>query len=308
MASNTKNVQLGVCRVLFGGVDLGYTQGGVEVTVKTDTHKVNVDQFGKTPINEYIMGREVMVKCPLAETTLPNLVAIMPGATLTQVGGVYPLWASGAIGGLPVSAVDGFSLSYTAPGLYGTSIVTDTFLFKTTPLVDFDVAIGATLSASLANLAAAITASSSPVSAVATASALTITGDFIGPDTQAISFAKVGSGLTGTFPIAFTTPGVNPTSQNVIVPTAIGVSLLSVAKTLVLHPVSNAATDFSQDFTVYSAATAGALNFAYKLENERIYNCEFNGYPDPVTGGLFAVGDLGVQVIQVWLCLKELLY
>ena len=37
------------------------------------------------------------------------------------------------------------------------------------------------------------------------------------------------------------------------------------------------------------AATSGALNFAYKLENERIYNVEFGGYPDS-TGKLFTVG------------------
>ena len=50
--SDTKNVKLGVCKVFYDNVDLGYTQGGVDVTVKTETHKVNVDQFGKTTINE----------------------------------------------------------------------------------------------------------------------------------------------------------------------------------------------------------------------------------------------------------------
>jgi len=86
MASDTKNVKLGVCQVLFDGIDLGYTKGGVEVEVKTETHEVQVDQFGKTPINEYIMGRTVTVKVPLAETTLENMVAIMPGATLKTSG------------------------------------------------------------------------------------------------------------------------------------------------------------------------------------------------------------------------------
>lgn len=86
MASDTKNVKLGVCSVFFDGVDLGYTQGGVQVTVKTDTHKVNVDQFGKTTINEIIMQRDVSVKVPLAETTLENMVNIMPGATLVTDG------------------------------------------------------------------------------------------------------------------------------------------------------------------------------------------------------------------------------
>lgn len=169
MASDIKNVKLGVCKVTFDGQDLGYTKGGVEVSVKTETHKVMVDQFGKTPINEYVMGREVQVKVPLAETTLENLVRIMPGA----------------------------------------SLVTD---------------------------------------------------------------------------------ATDPTKKVVNVPTGIGTNLLDIAKTLVLHPIGKADSDKSDDFTVFKAATAGALQFSYKLEDERIYSCEFNGYPD-ANGKLFAVGD-----------------
>lgn len=82
MASSTENVKLGVCTILFNEVDLGFTKGGVEVEVTTDTHEVTVDQMGETPIDEIITGRKVSVKVPLAETTLENLVAIMPGATL----------------------------------------------------------------------------------------------------------------------------------------------------------------------------------------------------------------------------------
>ncbi len=86
MASSTENVKLGVCTVTFGGEDLGYTKGGVEVEVTTTTHKVMVDQFGDTEIDENIMGRTVKATVPLAETTLENLVAIMPGATLVDSG------------------------------------------------------------------------------------------------------------------------------------------------------------------------------------------------------------------------------
>jgi hypothetical protein len=86
VASDTKNVKLGVCAVFYKGVDLGYTQGGVQVTVATQTHKVNIDQFGKSTVNEIIMSRDVSVKVPLAETTLDNLVATMPGASITGTG------------------------------------------------------------------------------------------------------------------------------------------------------------------------------------------------------------------------------
>ncbi|MCL2874776.1 MAG: hypothetical protein FWF12_00480 [Betaproteobacteria bacterium] len=172
MASDIKNVKLGVCKVSFGGKDLGYTKGGVEVSVKTETHKVMIDQFGKTPINEYVMGREVTVKVPLAETTLENMVEIMPGATL---------------------------------------------------VVD----------------------------------------------------------------------GVDPDRKAVNVPTGVGTNLIDIAKPLVLHPIGKPETDKSDDFTVFKAATAGALQFSYKLEDERIFSCEFNGYPDSsgAESKLFAVGD-----------------
>lgn len=167
MASDTKNVKLGVCLVYFGDEDLGYTKGGVEVEVQTETKEVMVDQFGKSPIDEVIMGRTVTAKVPLAETTLENIVKIMPGAKL------------------------------------------------------------------------------------------------------------VGTG----------------TDKKVVVPNAVGTSLLKIAKELRFHPKGNADDDHSDDFIIPLAATAGGLQFSYQLENERIYNCTFKGYPDPVTSTLFIVGD-----------------
>jgi hypothetical protein len=174
MASDTKNVKLGVCSVFFGGVDLGYTKGGVEVEVQTETHEVEVDQFGKSPIDEVIMGRTVTAKVPLAETTLENLVAIMPGAKLVDNAG----------------------------------------------------------------------------------------------------------------------------KKVVVVPNAVGTSLLKIAKELRFHPKSNAADDHSDDFAIPLAATAGGLQFAYQLENERIYNCTFKGYPSPSDGTLFLVGNSAVTAGQ----------
>lgn len=167
--SNTQNVKLGVCRVTFGGTDLGFTKGGVEVSVETQTHEVTVDQMGDTPINEYITSRSCTVTVPLAETTLENLVKVMPGATL----------------------------------------VTDT---------------------------------------------------------------------------------TEQTKKYVTVPTATGQSLLKVAQVLILHPIANAENDKSDDFTVMRAATAGAMSYSYKLDDERIFSCEFKAYADE-DGNLFKVGD-----------------
>lgn len=86
MISDTRNVKLGVCKIFFDGADLGYTQGGVEFNVTTSTRKVNVDQFGTTPIKESITGREATATVPLAEATVENMAKLMPSLNLTIEG------------------------------------------------------------------------------------------------------------------------------------------------------------------------------------------------------------------------------
>tara|TARA_R110000851_G_scaffold59347_11_gene137422 strand:- start:12151 stop:12657 length:507 start_codon:yes stop_codon:yes gene_type:complete len=88
MPSDTTNVKVGVANVTFDGTDLGYTKGGVEVDVSTEKYTVTVDQFGNTPINDYLIGRTIMVTTPLAETTVDILVTTMPGATKVGTGAV----------------------------------------------------------------------------------------------------------------------------------------------------------------------------------------------------------------------------
>lgn len=293
MASSTSNVKLGVCKAFFDGFDLGYTKGGVDVSVKTDTHKVNIDQFGKTPINEYIMGREVNAKVPMAETTLENMVAIMPGSTLTQTGGTA---ASGTITFATSASVANDTV--TVNGVV--------FTCKASPATAYEFAPGATFTDSATNLATVLAASTDPKVAVATYSragaVITVkygaeliygTNGKQGTEGNAFTLAKSGTNVTVSG--ATLTGGVNPTSVSVSVATGIGTDLLSIAKELRLRPVSkyNSAGvfngDISEDFVIPLAATSGALQFAYKLEDERVYNVEFNGYPT-ASGQLYTVG------------------
>jgi len=277
--SNTQNVKLGVCNVSLGGVDLGYTKGGVSVEVTTDTHAVMVDQFGESEINEYIQKRSVKVSVPMAETTLENLVRIMPGSTMVETGGAN---ATGTI-----TFADNPSDGETVT-LGGTI-----FTFKTTPALTNDVEIGADLEESLDNLEAALTASLVSIITQATYSAsatvLTVTFAIKSVDGNAFSLAASDATVSG----ALLTGGLT-SQKRVDVTNGIGHDLLSTAQTLSLHPKDNAQSDVSEDFTVFKAATAGALSFAYKTNEERIFNIEFTGYPDINNGDkLFAVGDLG---------------
>lgn len=282
--SDTKNVKLGVCQVFFGGADLGYTQGGVEVMVSTDTHKVNVDQFGKTTVDEIIMSRNCEIKVPLAETTLRNLVKIMPGASLVATGGVA---ATGKVT---------FSAAATANDVVTINGVP--FTCKASPVLPNEFAPGATALASAQNLAAAVSNYPSPLTAVASYSAalnasngeLTVTYGEPGVIGNSFTLAKVGTAITVTG--ATLSGGTDATKMAVKVPTGISQSLLQTyAKKLVLHPKAKAATDKSEDFVVPLAATGGALQYAYMVDKERVFNCTFNGYPDPTTDVLFIVGD-----------------
>jgi len=173
--NSTENIKMGTCKIIYAGKDLGFTMGGVEVEVTTTTHETKVDQFGDTVANEYIMGRNIVVKAPLAETTLENMAAVMPGSELVK--------------------------------------------------------------------------------------------DLTDPN--------------------------NP-KMKVVVKSGTGISLLDRAQELILHPIAKPENDKSEDLTIPLAATPGGINFAYKYDSERVFNCDFKGYPNPVDGTLFIYGDKAV--------------
>lgn len=276
--SNTKNVKLGVCKIFFDGSDLGYTKGGVEVEVATETHKVEVDQFGKSPIDEVIMGRTVSVKAPLAETTLENLVKIMPGATLVTNG----TKASGTVT---------FSGALTANDTI--TVNGAVFTAKAVPASAYEFAIGSSANDQASKFAAAINASIDArvvdIAAVAASAVVTLSSETTGVAGNAYTLAKTATAATTSG--ATLTGGTEATKAKASVTQAVGTSLLAVAKKLVLHPKGLPDGNKSEDFVVPLAMTPGAMSFAYKLEEERVFNCTFSGYPDPVTEVLFVVGD-----------------
>lgn len=164
-SSDTENIRMGTCVVILNGTELGFTKGGVELEVQTDSKQIMVDQFGQTPVAEYIMGRTLTVKCPMAETSVSLIASAMPGTTLYSTGG-----------------------------------------------------------------------------------------------------------------------------EKVEIKSGTGISLLDLAKTLILRPKAlHDIGDESEDFIIPKAAAPGSLQFAYKYDEERIFNLEFKGYPvtdADITGGL----------------------
>ena len=266
MASSTNNVKLGICTIEYAGVDLGYTKGGVEVEVATETFKVMIDQFGNTPVKEYITARTCVVRCPLAETTLEVLEQIMPGSTFTDNATAQ---VTTFVEVTPVNAT-----------IYKITVNGTSYQFLTTDTV------AATLVNGLMNVVNADGARAMDATNVADELVLTAR-------TSGIAYVAIeATDSAGTFDSVTTgTPAVAG-KKRVDVTTNISEDLLSLASTLALHPVS-AGTDLNEDFTIPLAATGGAITYNYKLDEERIFNVEFNAYPDDTAGGLlFQVGDL----------------
>jgi len=269
MASSVDNVKLGVCTIWYNGIDLGYTKGGVEVEVQTTTHEVKVDQFGETPVSELITGRTISVKTPLAETTLENLVAIMPGSELVSDGakakGTVTIGVNNKDGDKITIGAQEFVLKDTLTGASsevkrGTNHqkTGDNFIEKLHELM------GETYTATRAGMVITIEAKQRGVAGNAVVS-------------------KIGTDIT----VTNITGGVDVTMAAVRVNSGININLLDTAKTLVLRPIG---TNGEDDLTVYRAACPGALNFAYQTDNERVYQADFKGYVKE-DGSLFAIGD-----------------
>ncbi|OWZ90349.1 hypothetical protein B9J07_27560 [Sinorhizobium sp. LM21] len=272
MASSTENVKLGVCNVLFDGVDLGFTKGGVEVEVATSTKEITVDQMGETPIGEVIMGRTVSANVPLAETTLDNLVAIMPGSELISDGAK----ASGTVTFSTAAPVDGDKIT-----LAGVD-----YTFKTAPVGNNEMAVPSTIAAAAAALTAKINANGVNFTASAVGPVVTVRAKNRGVD------GNVAITKTAATPANITTTnltgGVDATKAQVKVTNGVNINLLKLAKTLVLRPKG---TNGEDDFTIHRAMCPGALNFAYQFDNERVFSAAFKGYALD-NGQLFSLGDV----------------
>lgn len=279
MASSTHNIRLGVCRAYFGGVDLGLTKGGVEVSVKSETHKTEVDQFGKTVVKEQVTGRNVNAKIPMAETTLQNIANLMPGAALVTDG----VKASGTLTFSTVTAGTTATIGGQAFTFYTTG----------TPANIYAVKIGSTVQETIDNFIMAVNRAGlqktiGGVVAVQTgALVVTIRAADFGPAANTVTLAAASGITAGGATLA---GGTEPTYTRLEVTNAVGFDMLAAAQELRLHPTALPDNDLSEDFIIYKAATVGDLSFAYKLDAERILNADFNGYPDPVTGKLFVIG------------------
>jgi hypothetical protein len=88
----TKVEIAGPCRITFGGIDLGHTLDGVEITVARDIADVVVDRYGSSPVDKVIVGTSAKAKFKMAQWDNRQWDTALPEgqntdtATLDQTG------------------------------------------------------------------------------------------------------------------------------------------------------------------------------------------------------------------------------
>ena len=84
-AGNIDRLELGPCSVKFGvsgsEANLGFTKGGVKMSVESPTINLTTDQFGQVIMKQILVGRNAMVTVPFAEGHVSLLALIIPGAS-----------------------------------------------------------------------------------------------------------------------------------------------------------------------------------------------------------------------------------
>lgn len=66
--------------ITFGGVDLGHTVDGVEISIERELTEVKTDIYGNTPVDMVLAGQKATVKLKLAEITAGIMSYVVPEA------------------------------------------------------------------------------------------------------------------------------------------------------------------------------------------------------------------------------------
>jgi hypothetical protein len=80
MANISKLKVAAGCLITFGGVDLGHTVEGTEISIERELTEVKTDIYGNTPVDYVLTGQKASVKLKLAEISPGTLSYVVPEA------------------------------------------------------------------------------------------------------------------------------------------------------------------------------------------------------------------------------------
>jgi FMN-dependent NADH-azoreductase len=76
--------ELGACQINYDSTDLGKTFGGVSVALSESTVQLKTDQDGETPVDEIIVGTQVVVTGNLADIDLDTIATLTKQTKVTD--------------------------------------------------------------------------------------------------------------------------------------------------------------------------------------------------------------------------------
>lgn len=77
-----------------------------------------------------------------------------------------------------------------------------------------------------------------------------------------------------------------------------GYSLRADAKQLVIHPLKNAPTDYSDDITIYLAVSTGDIEIPYKVDEQKVVACTYTALVSEAYGAGRRLGHIGPAAVS----------
>jgi len=287
MAGTVGNIKVEPMQVIWDGVDLGFTEGDIEMSQEEQATDITAHQEGTTVLDAIRTGRNVTITTVLKETSVAQINKMLQAGEST---------ATAAAEVTSVTAVADVSSS-----LDGTYFTINSALDATGYYVWINVAAGGNDPApsGLTGIAVAISANDDAdtvAAAIQTAvdaegdfgasvsgSVVTITNAATGGTTDA---ADVDSGFT----IAVTTQGISAVDGFGKGKRFTG--QIADAKKLRLHPTALASTDLSRDWNFWKAYPMFD-SMTFSGENPQTMSITWKAFPDSSRADTSYIGVYG---------------
>ena len=139
---NITNVRMGVCTIVFNGVDCGHTLGGTKVTITRKLTPLKVDKYGDSPVDMVVTDEQMVVDAKVAEPVVAVLKNAIPeGDYESGAAGVRLGVAAGE--GAALRALSA-TLTLHPMSLPATNTAEDVTIYNavasSSPVVNYDVA------------------------------------------------------------------------------------------------------------------------------------------------------------------------
>lgn len=286
-----ENIKIEPSSVTWDGTDVGCTEGDLEVTLDEQVTDIVCHQTGTQLQGQLRTGKNVEVAVLLQETStaqLDSFLAVAGGTITTATAEVTDITTVADVAGALDSKYFTLYAGGDAEKVY---VWADVDAGGNDPApsgydrgISYAVTTGDSATVVAGALETALTADAA-FSATDLANVVTVTTAATGPTTDA---TDVDSGFTFSVTTqgapAVTGWGTQSTSNNTF----------DLAKRLVLHPVSKAASDTSDDITFWKAYPV-IDSLSISGENPRKLSVTFKAYPDDNQDkkiNIFAHGDV----------------